>query len=95
MDVWEAVREAAAESDMSNSSISRSIGRSRQFVATVIGQHANTTLDNAALMLASCGYRLCAVKGKPPKGALVIDTSVKGKPYADILEEVRLMQDSE
>ena len=95
MDVWDAVREAAASSDMNNSSISRSIGRSRQFVSTLIGQHANTTLDNAALMLASCGYRLCAVKGKPPKGALVIDTSVKGKPYGDILEEVRLMQDSE
>lgn len=70
----EAIYLITNESGLSLSNISTAMGKSRQFVATIIGRNCCPVTKTLIEILDVCDYALCAIpKGKVPENAVVID----------------------
>lgn len=74
MNVYDAVKAAAADAGLSLSQVSRSLGRPSNYISAGAGRGSVPQSDNAAAMLEACGWRLVAVPAADvPPSALVID----------------------
>lgn len=74
MDVYDAVKTAAADAGLSLSQVSRSLGRPSNYIAGGVSRGSVPQADNAAAMLEACGWLLVAVPAADvPPSALVID----------------------
>ena len=73
MYAMDALKQAAENSGKSLYAISLGIGKSRQYVNSVITRGSTPQCDTMARMLETCGYGLyCMPIGKAPKDALQI-----------------------
>ena len=88
MDVWETLDKACEDSSMTIRKVSHAIGKSRNYIHTMRFQKNIPSVDSYGMMLASCKYKLCAVKGKVPKNAIVIDSFTDGTAYEERLSEL-------
>lgn len=78
MKAQDAIRKALENAGESQASASGKLGKSRNYVNSLLAQADATGgtigCDTAAAMLGVCGYSLAAMpKGEEPSGALVID----------------------
>ena len=74
MYAMDAVKEAAGNAGISLYRVSLDMGKSRQYVNSVITRGSTPQADTLARMLDVCGYKLVAVPGdNVPSDALVID----------------------
>lgn len=88
MDVYDAVRAAAADMGLSLSQVSRSLGRPSNYIAAGASRGSVPRTDNAAAMLEACGWRLVAVPAADvPPSAIAIDP-----PAADGEAERRALE---
>lgn len=70
---YDVLQDAAAASGVSLSSVGVALGHSRSYVLGAMSRGSVPSVDNAAAMLAACGWSLAAVpSGDVPPSALVI-----------------------
>lgn len=78
MKIQEAIRTAIGSSGNTQAGVSKSVGKTRNYVNAALHQadvnEGTIGCDKAAAMLNVCGYSLVAIpKGTEPPGSLVID----------------------
>jgi len=74
--VWfyDVLREVSAHSGVAITAIGPRIGRARSYATAAEARGSVPSVNNAAAMLAACGWSLCAVPSEDvPPSALVID----------------------
>ena len=94
MDVQEAIKAASEESGVRLTKVSVALGFRRHYVHTVLYHNSVPSVDSFGMMLAACGYSLCAVKDVPD-GAIVIDSFIDGTTYEERLAEIAEQDESE
>lgn len=74
MGFYDVLRDVSKDAGISFAGIAESMGRNRNYVTNNASRGSAPNVDNAAAMLAACGYELCAVpRGSVPPGALVVE----------------------
>ncbi|MCI8425662.1 MAG: hypothetical protein HFJ72_08415 [Adlercreutzia sp.] len=74
MDVYDAVKRAAADAGLSLSQVSRNLGRPSNYIVNGASRGSVPSASIAAAMLEACGWRLVAVPaGSVPADGLPID----------------------
>lgn len=88
MNIYDAIDAASSASGVTLIKISRAIGRSKQFMHTIRLQRNIPSIDLVGMIFHACGYKLCAVKGRVPKNAIVIDAFLDGETYAEHMDGI-------
>lgn len=74
MGFYDVLQTCAATHSMSLRQVSIAMGRNGNYVSGAVTRGSVPSVDNAAAMLAACGWSLCAVPSEDvPPSALVID----------------------
>ena len=93
MDALSAIEEASRASGVPLTRISRIMGRSRQYVHSLLFHKNIPSVNTFGMMLAACGYRLYAVGDDAEK--ICIDSFIDGKTYEERIADIGYEADSE
>ena len=74
MGFYDVLREAARDAGISLATVAERMGRNRNYVTNNVSRGSAPNVDNAAAMLAACGWSLVAVPSDAvPAGALSVE----------------------
>lgn len=93
MDTLNAIKEASCRSGVPLTKVSRIMGRSRQYVHSLLFHKNIPTVDTLGMMLAACGYKLYAVGEDGDK--ICIDSFMDGSTYEEHIADIGYESDSE
>lgn len=84
MNYYDALRHAAKQAGVPLTKVGTALGKATTYVNTAITKGSSPTVDNAAAMLAVCGWQLVAVPNTEqlPDTALVLDAPPSATPQA-------------
>lgn len=91
MGFYDVLQEAAGASGVSLGSVGVALGHARSYVSAAIARGSVPSVDNAAAMLAACGWSLAAVPSDdvPPSALVIAPPDADGDAGRRALERKR------